>query len=103
MKKNYQTTTRRAGTSVRTTPKKATADPHRTKYETAVTLPEAVTVAVGELASELEEGLLAFAVGAGQKVLDVLLEKETIQMALSLIHISEPTRLGMISYAVFCL
>src|SRR5450756_1584381 len=24
-------------------------------------------------------------------------------MALSLIHISEPTRLGMISYAVFCL
>src|SRR5664280_1337087 len=59
MKKNYQTTTRRAGTSGRTTPKKATADPHRTKYETAVTLPEAVTVAVGELASELEEGLLA--------------------------------------------
>ena len=35
MKKNYQTTTRRAGTSGRTTPKKATADPHRTKYETA--------------------------------------------------------------------
>src|SRR5450756_2827568 len=25
------------------------------------------------------------------------------QMDLSLIHISEPTRLGMISYAVFCL
>jgi hypothetical protein len=65
MKKNYQTTTRRAGTSGRTTPKKATADPHRTKYETAVTLPEAVTVAVGELVSELEEGLLAFAIGAG--------------------------------------
>src|SRR5450759_3386378 len=81
MKKNYQTTTRRAGTSGRTTPKKATADPHRTKYETAVTLPEAVTVAVGELASELEEGLLAFAVGAGLKVLDVILEEEAIQMA----------------------
>src|SRR5450756_2961812 len=26
-----------------------------------------------------------------------------IEEALSLIHISEPTRLGMISYAVFCL
>src|SRR5665648_1075680 len=26
-----------------------------------------------------------------------------INMGLSLIHISEPTRLGMISYAVFCL
>ena len=25
------------------------------------------------------------------------------EMKLSLIHISEPTRLGMISYAVFCL
>ena len=81
MKKNYQTTTRRAGTSGRTTPKKATADPHRTKYETAVTLPEAVTVAVGELVSELEEGLLAFAVGAGLKVLDVILEEEAIQLA----------------------
>src|SRR5450759_3993906 len=29
--------------------------------------------------------------------------KETIDLRLSLIHISEPTRLGMISYAVFCL
>jgi hypothetical protein len=28
-------------------------------------LPDAVSVAVGELAGELEEGLLAFAVGAG--------------------------------------
>ena len=29
--------------------------------------------------------------------------KDTIRINLSLIHISEPTRLGMISYAVFCL
>src|SRR5665648_1141225 len=29
--------------------------------------------------------------------------KKYIALALSLIHISEPTRLGMISYAVFCL
>src|SRR5450756_1204780 len=28
---------------------------------------------------------------------------EAVGMDLSLIHISEPTRLGMISYAVFCL
>src|SRR5450759_3386544 len=33
-------------------------------------------------------------------VLDQICEKHQI---LSLIHISEPTRLGMISYAVFCL
>src|SRR5665648_631552 len=30
-------------------------------------------------------------------------EKQTQYIELSLIHISEPTRLGMISYAVFCL
>ena len=29
--------------------------------------------------------------------------RELLHMGLSLIHISEPTRLGMISYAVFCL
>jgi hypothetical protein len=75
MEKNYQTTTHRAGTTGRTTPKKAKADPQRTIHEAALTLPEAVTVTVGELADELEEGLLAFAVGAGLKVLDVLLEE----------------------------
>src|SRR5664280_486432 len=81
MKKNYQTTTHRAGTTGRTTPKKAKADPQRTIHEAALTLPEAVTVTVGELADELEEGLLAFAVGAGLKVLDVLLEEEAAQLA----------------------
>ena len=30
-------------------------------------------------------------------------KKHASQNTLSLIHISEPTRLGMISYAVFCL
>src|SRR5450759_2087444 len=29
--------------------------------------------------------------------------KQCVGLILSLIHISEPTRLGMISYAVFCL
>ena len=31
------------------------------------------------------------------------IEEALAEVALSLIHISEPTRLGMISYAVFCL
>src|SRR5450756_3251746 len=44
--------------------------------------------------------------GAGHKVgqSNDLLERYTrVVKDLSLIHISEPTRLGMISYAVFCL
>ena len=81
MKKNYQTTTRRAGTTGRTTPKKAKADPQRAAHERAVALPDSVTVAIGELAGELEEGLLAFAVGAGLKVLDVILEGEATTLA----------------------
>ena len=32
-----------------------------------------------------------------------ILSPVSINLPLSLIHISEPTRLGMISYAVFCL
>src|SRR5450756_1038020 len=35
--------------------------------------------------------------------LDDLPTEENVELVLSLIHISEPTRLGMISYAVFCL
>src|SRR5665648_287654 len=33
----------------------------------------------------------------------ILVEDALTTLQLSLIHISEPTRLGMISYAVFCL
>ena len=33
----------------------------------------------------------------------LLKQPEGVHIPLSLIHISEPTRLGMISYAVFCL
>jgi hypothetical protein len=40
-----------------------------------------VTVAIAELAGELDEGLLAFAVGAGLKVLDVILESEATAIA----------------------
>src|SRR5450756_2625742 len=34
---------------------------------------------------------------------DTLRPRYSVALDLSLIHISEPTRLGMISYAVFCL
>ena len=36
-------------------------------------------------------------------VLDAMRKLDETGLGLSLIHISEPTRLGMISYAVFCL
>jgi putative transposase len=78
--KNYQTTTRRARTD-RTTPKKARSDAARSAHERAVALPDTVTVAIAELAGELEEGLLAFVVGTGLKVLDVILENEATALA----------------------
>jgi hypothetical protein len=79
--KNYQTAAGRAGTTGRTTPKKAKADPQRSAHEGAVALPDAVSVAVGELGTELEEGLLAFAVGAGLQVLGAILDAEVTALA----------------------
>ena len=75
MKKNYQTSTRRAGTSGRTTPKKAKADPRRAATEAALKLPDSVSVAIADLAGELEEGLLAFVVGTGLKVVQTMMEQ----------------------------
>src|SRR5450759_3156064 len=46
---------------------------------------------VAVLALRLQEALADMVIGAG-----------ALEILLSLIHISEPTRLGMISYAVFC-
>jgi putative transposase len=80
MKKNYQTTTSRARTG-RTTPKKARLDAGRAVQEAAIALPNTVTVAIAELAGELKEGLLAFVVGTGLKVLDVVLECEASALA----------------------
>ena len=80
MKKNYQTRSRRAGTG-RVTPKKSRPAPANGEREAALELPDAVTVAVGELAGELEEGLLALAVGAGLKVLGAVMENEVTQLA----------------------
>lgn len=44
-------------------------------------LPDTVSVAVGELAGELEEGLLAFCVGAGLRVVQAMMEHEVETLA----------------------
>jgi putative transposase len=79
--KNYQTSSRRARTGGRTTPKKARIDRERVAHEQVLALPDTVTIAVAELAGELEEGLLAFAVGTGLKVLNAVLEHEATALA----------------------
>lgn len=78
--KNYQTSRRRAGNG-RTTPKKAKISTEQMAYEAAVSLPKSVTVAITELACEMEEGLLALVVGAGLKVIDALFEEEATALA----------------------
>jgi putative transposase len=78
--KTYQTTTRGARNG-RITPKKARPDAARSAYESAVTLPDTVTLAISELAAELEEGLLAFVVSAGLQALDLVLECEAAGLA----------------------
>jgi len=78
---NYQTKTRRARKGGRTTPKKARITPEQAAHERAVPLPDTVTIAIADLAGELEEGLLAFAVGTGLKVLDTILEHEATALA----------------------
>jgi putative transposase len=78
---NYQTGGRRAGTAGRTTPKKAKKDPAVAAREAALVLPETVSVALGELAGELEEGLLAFVVGAGLRVVQTMMDHEVATLA----------------------
>lgn len=56
--------------------KKAKPDSARAAREAALVLPDTVSVAVGELAGDLEEGLLAFVVGAGLKVVNAVMEHE---------------------------
>ncbi len=79
--KNYQTSTRRAGTTGRTTAKRAKMDSGQAAREAALVLPDTVSVAVAELAGELEEGLLAFVVGAGLKVVYTMMEHEVETLA----------------------
>jgi putative transposase len=80
MKNNYQNAARLAGNG-RTTPKKAKLDAALGSAESAITLPDTVTVAIADLVGELEEGLLAFVVGTGLKVLHVILESEATAIA----------------------
>ncbi len=49
--------------------------------EAGVVVPETVSVAMGELAASLEEGLLALAVGAGLQVLGVLMDESVTALA----------------------
>jgi putative transposase len=77
MSKNYQTGSRRARTG-RATPKKAGFS---LELSAAASLPETVTVAIAELAGEMEEGMLALVVSAGLKVIDALFEEEAIALA----------------------
>jgi len=81
MRKNYQTSTHRARYAGRVTPKKAKLDHDQATHEAALALPDTVTVAIADLAGELEEGLLAFAVGTGLKVLDVVMDNEARLLA----------------------
>jgi putative transposase len=71
---------RRAGNG-RTTQKKANVSPEQAAYEAAVSLPETVTVAIAELAGEMQEGMLALVVNAGLKVIDALFEEEATALA----------------------
>ena len=70
MKKNYQTTARRASTG-RITPKKPRPD-----AEPELVIPPAVGVVMGELTQELREGLLALAVGTGLQVMQAMMAAE---------------------------
>ena len=70
MKKNYQTTTRRAGTG-RVTPKKPAKS-----VPAELVVPSALSVEMTSLAEELREGLLALAVGTGLQVMSALMEEE---------------------------
>ena len=78
--KNYQTKNTGAHHG-RVTSKKARPDAGQLAGEAAISLPDTVTVAIADLAGELEEGLLAFAVGTGLRVLDVILETEVTAIA----------------------
>ena len=62
----------RKGTAVRKTYQNEEIDTNRP------TVPEAVSVALAELAGEVQEGLLALAVGTGLQVLTALMEEDVI-------------------------
>ena len=84
--KTYHNSNRGARSTGRTTPKKAKNDAERAARERALVLPDSVladtvSVSVADLAGELEEGLLAFCVGAGLKVVQSMMEHEVEALA----------------------
>jgi len=78
---DHKTRTRRVGTSGRATPKKARRDPAEAVREAALVLLERVSVAVGELVAELEEGVLALVVRTGLQVVQTMMEAEVDTLA----------------------
>jgi transposase-like protein len=79
MQQDSQTATHRARAG-RATPSKPKPDTGQNAGTVVPSLPEAVTVAVSELADELEEGLLSLAVGAGLQVLGAFMEAEVTEL-----------------------
>src|SRR2546425_11488001 len=61
MSKDYQTDTTRAATE-------------------GLEVPEMVSVAIGELAGAVKEGLLAMAVGAGLQVMQVFMDEDVLRL-----------------------
>src|SRR5665648_1092931 len=94
-------------------PRRATMDEHRSaQLVLQRTVAGGVSDAAGATAAELERALAHVALcedcsrrfDVAETAAWLESREDTQAMAhLSLIHISEPTRLGMISYAVFCL
>ncbi len=85
MNKDYQTRGRRARTG-RATPRKpsSSARPVAEGLEEnlpAWALPDSVQVAMADLAGAVREGLLAFAVGTGLQVLQVVMEEDVTALA----------------------
>ena len=81
MQKNYQTRPAAPGEPAARHRRRPGSTPAALTQRAAIALPDTVTVAIAELAGELEEGLLAFVVGTGLKVLDVVLESEATALA----------------------
>src|SRR5659263_747260 len=66
-------------------------------YKVVANMPE------GEVTDEKIAQATGVLLNIVRRTLFILYENRLAGYRLSLIHISEPTRLGMISYAVFCL
>ena len=52
----------------------------RTSTEPGLAVPDAVTIAMGEIAEDMREGLLALAVGAGLQVMASLMEADVTKV-----------------------